>query len=418
MMTDERVVLQGSRRSEQRIGVLCIGMDGSSRGSLDLLVVQTPGAYVVDNVDWHITPREATKMLEPYQHRICVIDFDDGTEKGCRVAQRLRDGCDSGLGIFAAADSSDPERIMAAMRSGCSEFLVKPFQPERVSQALAHVASRPQGKSGDRAKGRIVTVMGAKGGTGVTSLALHLALNLVQKHEHKVLLVDEHPALGDASLYLGLGRHQYSFYELVHNTDRLDADLLRGFLLRHPSGLDVLDSPEAIDAFPHASPEAIEHTLSFLAENYEFVIIDCPPGLTEETCAAIRQSDQLAIVITPELPAIRNAIRSIEYLTSMHYAADSIDIVLNRHSKRSALTDHEVEAALHRPIAVKIPNNYGEFVNAINAGTPIELSHRSDLPAAFDFWADRLAGSTTDTSLETSSSHGWFGGLFTSRAEG
>src|SRR5664279_1103373 len=276
---------------------MCIGMDAGSREGLDVLVAQTPGAYVVDNVDWHITPREAMKMLEPYQHRICVIDFDDGTEKGCRVAQRLHDGCDSSLGIFAAAGSSDPEQIIAAMRSGCSEYLVKPFQPERISHALAHVAARPQGKSGDLVKGRIMTVLGATGGTGATSLALHLALNLVQRHGQKCLLVDEHPAFGDASLYLGLGRHQYSFYELVHNTDRLDADLLRGFLLRHPSGLDVLDSPEAIDAFPHPPPEAIEHTLSFLGENYQFVIIDCPPGLTEASCAAIRQSDRLARII-------------------------------------------------------------------------------------------------------------------------
>ncbi len=141
-----------------------------------------PGAYVVDNVDWHITAREAMRMLEPFQHRICVIDFDEGAEKGSRVSQRLRDGCDTSLAIFAAAASSDPEQIMAAMRSGCSEYLVKPFEPERISHALAHIAARPQGKSGELEKGRIMTVMGAKGGTGATSLALHLALNLVQRH--------------------------------------------------------------------------------------------------------------------------------------------------------------------------------------------------------------------------------------------
>ncbi len=409
MMTDEKVVLQGSRHSELRIGVLCIGMDAGSREGLDVLVVQTPGAYIVDNVDWHITPRETMKLLEPYQHRICVIDFDEDVEKGCRVAQRLRDGCDHSLGIFAAASNYDAEPIIAAMRSGCSEYLLKPFQQERISQALAHVAARPHGKAGDLVKGQIVTVMGAKGGTGATSLALHLALNLVQRHQQKCLLIDEHPALGDASLYLGLGRHQYSFYELVHNTDRLDADLLRGFLLRHSSGLDVLDSPESIDAFPHASPEAIEHTLSFLGENYQFVIIDCPPGLTEETGAAIRQSNRLAIVITPELPAIRNALRTIEYLTSMHYADDSIDIVLNRHSKKSALSDQEVEAALHRPIAVKIPNNYGAVVNAINAGIPLEFGHKSELPAAFDSWADRLTGSESDAPAANHGSRGWRG---------
>ncbi len=93
----------------------------------------------------------------------------------------------------------------------------------------------------------------------------------------------------------------------------------------------------------------------FSRENYQFVVIDAPPGLTEDTCAAIRQSDRLAIVITPELPAIRNAIRSIEYLTSLHYPEDSIDIVLNRYSKRSTLSDHEIEAALHRRDCHKDP---------------------------------------------------------------
>ena len=113
---------------------------------------------------------------------------------------------------------------------------------------------------------------------------------------------------------------------------------MQGFFLQHESGLHVLDSPEAIDNSSQASPEAIEHTLAFLADKYQFVLIDCPPGMAEDTCAAIRQSDQLDIVITPELPAIRNALRLVEYLVSMHYPEKSIDIVLNRYAKNSALT--------------------------------------------------------------------------------
>ena len=405
-MTDDKVVIKGSRRSELRVGLLCIDMDSSSRESLSVMADQTPGAYVVDNVDRRITAREAMRILEPFQHRVCVIDLDEDAEEGSRIAQRLRDGCDNGVTIFAACSDGNSERIIAAMRAGCSEYLVKPFQPDRVLDALAHVESRYQGKLQVQ-KGRVVTLMGAKGGTGVTSLALHLALNLVQRHEQKCLLVDEHPALGDVSLYLGLSRNQYSFYELVHNTDRLDVDLLQGFLSRHASGLDVLDAPEAIHAFPHASSEAIEHTLAFLTENYQFVIIDTPPGLTEDTCAAIRQSDRLAIVITPELPAIRNAIRSIEYLTSLHYPDDSIDIVLNRHSRKSTLTDEEIETALHREITVKVPNNYGLIINAINAGIPLESGHKSELPVAFDYWADRLTGRGAVAEKPSNGSRGW-----------
>ncbi len=391
MSTSEvTVMVRGSRHSELRIGILCVNMDPASRESLSVQVAQTPGAYVVDNVDRHITAREVTRMLEPFEHRICIIDFDDGEESD-RFAQRLQDGCDNGLAIFAASQDPSPERIIGAMRSGCSEYLLKPFQPDGVLGALAHVEARRQGKLQVQ-KGRVITLMGAKGGTGVTSLALHLALNLVERHQLKCLLVDEHPTLGDASLYLGLARHQYSFYELVHNTDRLDVDLLQGFLSKHASGLDVLDSPEAIHVFPHASSEAIEHTLAFLTENYQFVIIDAPPGLTEDTCAAIRQSDRLAIVITPELPAIRNALRSIEYLTSLHYPEESIDIVLNRYSRRSTLSEQEIEAALHRKIAVKVSNNYALIINAINAGVPLEAGQKSDIPVAFDQWADRLLG--------------------------
>src|SRR5271165_5300727 len=405
-MTEDKVTIRGSLGSKRRIGILCISMDPGSRENLGLFAVRTPGAYVVDNVDRHITPREVMRILEPFQHRVCVIDFDDDVEEGGRIAQRVRDGCDHGVVVFAASSDPNPERIISAMRSGCSEYLLKPFQPDRVLDALEHVEARRQSKLQVK-KGRVVTLMGAKGGTGVTSLALHLALNLVQRHQKKCLLVDEHPTLGDASLYLGLSRHQYSFYELVHNTDRLDADLLQGFLSQHASGLDVLDSPEAIQAFPHAAPEAIEHTLAFLTENYQFIIIDAPPGLTEETCAAIRQSDRLAIVITPELPAIRNALRSIEYLTSLHYPEDSIDIVLNRYSRRSILTEREIEAALHREISVRIPNNYGLVINAINAGVPLDVSNKSEIPLAFDLWADRLIGGEAVVAKPSNGSRGW-----------
>jgi len=380
-------------------------MDPASRDNLETLVKQTAGAHVVDNVDQHISPREVMRMLEQFHHRVCVVDFDDA-ETGARVSQRLHDGCDSSVSIFAISNDSHPDAIIKAMRSGCSEYLVKPLRADQILDALVQVEARRQGKLVGQ-KGRVVTLIGAKGGTGVTSLALHLALNLVQRHEQKCLVVDQHPALGDLALYLGLGRHQYSFYELVHNMDRLDADLLQGFLLQHSSGLNVMDSPEAIHAFPSAASDAIEHTLAFLAENYQFVIIDCPPGLSDDTCAAIRQSERLAIIITPELPAIHNAIRAIEYLTGLHYPDENIDIVLNRTSRKGALNDREIEASLHRPVAVRIPNNYELMVNAINAGTPIDFSHKSDMAAPLDAWADLLIGEQpTATAKESKGSRG------------
>jgi len=406
--TDSQVTIERSQSAKLRVGVLAISMDPASRATLEVMVAQTPGAHLADNVDRHIVPREVMRMLEDFEYRICVIDFDESVEQSCRIAEHLRDNCDNTVSVVAACSDSAPDTIIAAMRSGCAEYLIKPFDSERVSGALAHIAGRRHIRDDDASAGRIVTFMGAKGGTGVTSLALHLALTLVRRHKQKCLLVDQHPSLGDVSLYLGIQRHQYSFYELVHNTDRLDLELLQGFLLQHESGLHVLDSPEVIDNFPHPSPEAIEHTLAFLAENYQFVLIDSPPGMTEEACAAVRQSDQIAIIITPELPAIRNAVRSIEYLVGLHYPEKSIDIVLNRQSRNSILTDQELEAALHRPIDVRIPNSYGEIAKAINSGTPVPASHNVKLSVAFDEWADRLMGQTPAGDSKKDGARSWF----------
>src|SRR6266581_3721314 len=163
-MPEKKVTIRGSRHSELRIGVVCISMDPNSRESLEGQVAQAPGAFVVDNVDPHVTAREAMGLLEPFQHRICVINFDDGVEEGCRISERLREGCGSSVSIFAASSNSSPDQIIRAMRCGCSEYLVKPFEASQVLDALAHVESRRHGKVQSQ-KGKIITLMGAKGGT-------------------------------------------------------------------------------------------------------------------------------------------------------------------------------------------------------------------------------------------------------------
>lgn len=409
MSSSPSLVIERAQAAKLRIGVLCIDMEPGACEVLEALISDKAGAHVVDNVDSRIVPREIMRMLEPFQYRICVIDFHEDVQEGCRIAERFRAACDNTIHLFAAATNSSPANIIAAMRSGCTEYLLKPFELEQVSDALTHVESRRHIKDDKVTSGKVITVMGSKGGTGATSLATNLALDLTQRCGKKCLIVDQHPALGDVSLQLGLTRNQYSFYELVHNTDRLDSELLQGFLLKHESGLHVLDSPEAIDKFPHAPPEAIEHTLSFLTENYQFVIVDCPSGITDDCAATIRQSDQLAIVITPELPAIRNALRIADYLVDMHFPEHSIEVVLNRYAKDNALTEQEIETALRRPIAVKIPDSYRDMADSINSGIPVTKGRNNNMVAAFASWSDHLIGQEAAAIEEQQSSRKWFG---------
>jgi pilus assembly protein CpaE len=376
-----------------RVAAMAVCLDSASYEALSHFIAGVPGAVIVGNLDHYVgVEREIGRALDLAQTRICFIDYDRNTEEAIWVTERLRSEYPD-VHSFAISSYSEPEAIIAAMRAGCAEYLLKPMQHERVLDGFARVEAKQKKRARSTVRGKVVTLVGAKGGTGVTSLALHLALELSHEGKRKCLLVDQHPALGDASLYLGTGRHQYSFYELASNADHLDEELLRGFLLHHNSGLHLLDSPETVDAIHGASPSGMEHTLAFLADTYQFVVVDCPPGLTEGTRACISQSERVAIVMTAELPSVRNTVRYLEHLSKLGYSSSSIHVVLNRHSKKGPLSDDRIEKALGREISLRVPNSYNEVIRAINAGAPIPSGSKSDFGAAIQRWAQEL---TTD----------------------
>lgn len=383
----------GTPDRSARIGVMAVCLDAMTYEALSHFMAGIPGAVIFGNPDHYVgVEREIGRALDLAQTRICFIDYDRNTEEAIWMTERLRSEYPD-VHSFAISAYSEPEAIIAAMRAGCVEYLVKPVQHERVLDGLAHVEAKQKKRARSTVRGKVVTLVGAKGGTGVTSLALHLGLELAQGGKRKCLLVDQHPALGDASLYLGTGRHQYSFHELASNADHLDEELLRGFLLHHHSGLDLIDSPETLDAVHCASPSTVEHTLAFLADTYQYVVVDCPPGLTDGTRACISQSEQVAIVMTAELPSVRNTVRYMEHLSRLGFSSSNIHVVLNRYSKKGPLSDDRIEKALGRAISLRVPNSYNEVIRAINTGTPIPSGNKSEFGAAIHKWAHELASS-------------------------
>ena len=372
-----------------KIAVVTVCLDPASQRNLAHFLSAVGGAAVGNLDHYSGVEREVGRLLNVATTSVCVIDYDRNTDEAIRLTDHLRSEF-SDLHLFAASAYSEPERIIAAMRPGCAEYLLKPFEHDRLLQAFTRAEAKQKERKRSKVRGKVIALVGAKGGTGVTSLALHLALELSDKGQRKTVLVDQHPALGDASLYLGTGRHHYSFYELTSNRDRLDEDLLKGFLAHHDSGLHFIDAPDAVDPVHAGQPLAVEQTLSFLAETYRFVVVDNPPGLSDATLACIAQADKIAIVMTAELPSVRNSVRYIDHLTKLGYSPSSIQIVLNRFSKRGPLADDRIEKTLGRPVSFRIPNSYADVVRAINAGTPIPPDSRSDFSTAIRRWAQEL----------------------------
>ena len=373
------------------IAVSGVCLDLQTYMSLSQFLASQPGGGVAGNLSRYIgSEREVARALDTGATRVCIVDLDANPAEASVVIERLQAEYPD-IFVFAVSASSDTEQIIAAMRNGCTDFLTKPMRHEALHTALRRVEVKQRERSHKKKnRGKVISLIGAKGGTGVTTIALHLSLSLARESGRKCLLVDQHPGLGDASLYLGVGRHKYSLYELAGSIERLDEELLHGFVLHHDSGLDLLDSPESVDFSAYATPEAIEQTISFLAETYQYMVIDCPPGLSDTNLSILSQSDQIAIVLTAELPAVRNALRYTEYLSKLGMNSTKFYLVLNRYSKKAPLGEERVEKTLQHPIGLRVPNSYQDVIRSINAGTPIEAGRKSEFGTSISSWCQEL----------------------------
>lgn len=338
---------------------------------------------------------------------ICLIDFDQDRRSAILTAERIHEKL-PGTAIFAISSNAQPDLIIQAMRCGCSEYIVKPADRDQLLEAVVRVGGRKREKR-ELLNGAVLTFLGGKGGSGVTTIATHVGALLARSSSKRALFIDLHSACGDAALHLGLTKHQYHFHELAEAVDRLDAELLQSFVLRHPSGLDVLPAPDLTEPGRRLQPEAIGQTIDFIRLRYDFVLIDCAPGLSEENLEVIRRSDQLYLVTVPEVSAVRNIARYLDYLGRMQFPSEKVRVVLNRHAKRSAITDDEIEKAIRTRLYWKVPNQYNQVIRTINAGDPSSQLSNSEVARSLKAWAEDLGSKSNPVSEKRKPGKGLLG---------
>ena len=342
-----------------------------------------------------------TQQTISAQACIAVIDFDQDNERALLTAEFLRESFYKKIAIVALSSATDPDLLLRAMRAGYNEFLGKPFDQHEFTDMLIRLDQRWSTTiAHPHNSGRILSFFGAKGGVGTTTLAVHLAMFLVRSFKKRVLLIDNHAQLGHVCLYLGLDGSHHHFHELVRNVSRLDQELLNGFVAKHPSGLDVLSSPDVHGGVRNTDAESIEQTLEFLSTQYDFVVLDCEASFEDVNLAVIDLSNFVYLVATPEIGAIRDLSRYVDGLIQNEQVTEKLQVVINRYSSRDAVTIEQIEKAVRLPIAIKIANNYGELVRSINIGEPLSADRKSDFSSQMTEWATTLAGTPETTSQE------------------
>jgi pilus assembly protein CpaE len=328
---------------------------------------------------------------------IAVVDFDLDPDQAVETTKYLHAMFAGKITVIALADSRDPELLLRAMRGGCTEFLHKPFVPDALNDTLNRLNDQFLSTAAGPApvSGAVLAFLGVKGGVGTTTIAVHMAITLVQSHKKRTLLIDHHPELGHACVYLGIDGSRYNYQEVVRNVSRLDSELLKGYIAKHPSGLDVLSSPDICGGLKFGDANSVATTLQFLRSEYDYVIVDCPTSMDDATMAVIDVSTSVYLVATPDVGAIRDLARYVDHLTHIEGATQKMQVVVNRVSSRYAVDVEHIVKAIRVPIAMQLPNSYAELVRSANLGEPISLKNKSEFTSQFMKWADTVVGATT-----------------------
>lgn len=353
-----------------------------------------PGALFAGEFRDYITAEKRpqfSSLLKNADSCVALIDFDRDPELAIETTDRLHQIFLKKIGIIGVGTELDAGILLRAVRNGCGEFLTKPVSLVDLIASLNRfnevLAVDPNAQS---SVGRVISFFGAKGGVGTTMLAVHLAIFLVRKFGKKVLLIDHKQQLGHVALYLGLKDTQYHFDELLRNADRLDSELLKGFIVRHRSGLDIIASPEMSGSPHEATSDEFERVMDFLRREYDFVLIDSSASYQATRNALIEQSDEVFIVSTPDVAALRDLARMVEQLSLSESSTNKLRLVVNRSTASDSVTPEQIEKTVRFPISVAVPNNYFELVRAINDGEPIPPQRRSEFNQALSRWANQI----------------------------
>ena len=296
--------------------------------------------------------------------------------------------------LLALSEAQDPMVIIEAVRAGAREFLPKPVSQQALNQAIERFNANKFRDKDVKEAGRVYWVTSGKGGAGATTVAINLAASMSKMVSARVVMIDLSLPVGDATPYLNL-RNEFTVTDVLANAERLDPVLLESYVT-NTKGLAVLPGARDFRSGRLLTAEAIETLLDVARQAYAHVLVDLP-GLHDEQVLGMmaRISQDILVVLTPELPAIWRTHRLLSYLETIIHPEElntKAHLVLNRADSRTDLSRADIEKTLERKIKWKLSDDFQAAIEAINSGTPLVSLNNSGLAADYELLARGLTG--------------------------
>jgi pilus assembly protein CpaE len=315
---------------------------------------------------------------------------------------RLAEVCDPATKVIVVGRINDVELYRELMRRGASEYLVAPLEPLQLIEVISGLYLDP----GASPIGRVVAVVGARGGAGSSTIAHNIGWCIAEEQHINTTIVDLDLPFGTVGLDFNDEASQ-GVHDALSAPERLDDVLLDRLLLKRGDHLSLFTAPAALERDYDAVPESYEAVIDAVRQTTPCVILDLPHGWSPWIKAALLAADDVVIVATPDLTSLRNAKNIIELVKGARPNDNPPRLVINQVGmpKRPEIPSKDFAETMGVDPSAIIgfePALFGQAAN--NGQMVIELSPKAPVSEALRRLCRALTGRSSEGAKGSSAS--------------
>ena len=322
---------------------------------------------------------EAVTVAKEHPPDIFLISMEEPVARALQTIEMLGSATPQAA-IIVCSSLADAGSVRRAMVSGARDYLMKPLKAEDVSRAIygileqeerrrLHVGGEP---SEPVARGTTVTIFGAKGGIGKTTIATNLSTALVRTTNANVVLVDMDTRFGDVAIMIDIAVES-SISDVARHIDELDRESIKDYLVRHHTGVAILPSPLHPTEWRNVTPQHIEKIIDLLAQGHDYIIIDTPGTFNELIASTLELGNIILLVTSMDIASIKDTALALEMLRGAQVSEDKVKLTINHSTSSNSLREEDVERVLEYGVTWRIPHDYN-VASSNQLGIPIVIA--------------------------------------------
>lgn len=320
-----------------------------------------------------------------------LLILESSAANATMIAQidELASHCDEGVQVMVIGNTNDIGLYRQLMARGVSEYLVPPVPPVQIVRSISQLFADPDAPF----VGKSISVLGAKGGVGASTIAHNLAWSLSESAQVSTALIDLDLSFGTTALDFN-HENQQTVADALLAPERVDDAVVAKLLAKVTDRLSLFTAPATVSQIMDIPAESYTAIIDTVRRVMPYVVLDMPHAWNEWTYKTLLSSDEVILVCQPDLASLRNGKNIIDELKTQRPNDTPPKLIVNMTGvpKRPEIPTKDFAAAIEVDPSIILPFDPQLFGTASNNG---QMISETDGAAESSVAIDQLAGTLT-----------------------